>query len=387
MPTEGSGLALVKAVGVLPREEQLRRALRIDADEDFFRVAPPGLLQGRPHQDYAAFCASSPFADGLPGGFVIVPFGLPVEHAVLQSLATTLRCYLGGLDVRMEAVRGTEAAHMRLFRRSGERLFATDLLDTLTRQRPAGASVVMGVTMVELVGGDGSPTAFTQVEDARTGILSLQPFFSAAAAEAGAGGGTGLPLLLTVIQACLHLLGFHECGFALCAMNPWEAAAADAAARSRPPPPLPLCPVCLRKLSLVVGVGTSLGGGSSGGAAARRFDVVARYKSLAERCRGLGIEEYVRWFEERVMAITQEPWAVVGQGAAACTDMALDGGGGGGGIGGGGGGGGCSGGVVATANEDAPGPAEQARLRLLKSRRPRHGDGRGSRRHGAGPPK
>ena len=46
-----------------------------------------------------------------------------------------------------------------------------------------------------------------QVPAPAAGILSLQPFFSAAAAEAGAGGGTGLPLLLTVIQACLHLLG------------------------------------------------------------------------------------------------------------------------------------------------------------------------------------
>ena len=295
---EAGALALARAVGVLPRDEQLRRALRIDADEDFFTVAPAGLSK-LPPQDYQSFCGSSPFADGLPGGVKIVPLGLASELPGLQSLAATLSCYLGGLDVAVQDVRGGDVRSMRLCRRVGDRLLAADLLDTLARQLPAASSVVIGVTAEPLVGLDGCSAArLAQVHGGHTAVLSLHAFGSA---ETSMSAHPSTGLVLTVIQTCLHLLGFAACGFASCAMNPWDSTVK--------PPPLPLCPVCLRKLSLVVGLGTTLCVGNSA-AGAQRFDVVSRYMNLAARFRELGIEEYVRWYEERVMAITQTYWAV-----------------------------------------------------------------------------
>ena len=305
---EAGALTLVRAVGVLPRDEQLRRALQVDADEDFFTVAPAGLSEVPP-QDYQSFCSSSPFADGLPGGVKIVPFGLPSELPGLQSLAVTLSCYLGGLDVAVQTVRGGDVRSMRLFRRAADRLLAADLLDTLTRQLPAASSsVVLGVTMEPLVGLDGcSPVRYAKADGAHTAILSLHAFGPAKTAMCAH---PSTELVLTVIQTCLQMLGFGVCGFASCVMNPWSNTAR--------PPPLPLCPVCLRKLSLVVGVGATLcvGGSALGG---QPFDVVKRYMRLAARCRELGIEQYVRWYEERVMAITQTSWSVAEIGASDAT--------------------------------------------------------------------
>ncbi len=298
---EGGALALARAVGILPRDEQLRRALQIDADEEFFTVAPAGLSK-LPAQDYQSFCGSSPFADGLAGGVKIVPLGLPSDLPGLQSLAATLSCYLGGLDVAVRDVRGGDVRSMRLFRRVGERVFAADLLDTLTRQLSAASSVVIGVTAEPMVGLDGcSPARVAEIDEAHTAVLSIHAFGSA---ETVLSAHPTTGLVLTAIQACLHLLGFSACGFASCAMNPWDGTAQL--------PALPLCPVCLRKLSLVVGVGATLRAGSSA-VKGQRFDVVARYMHLAARCRELGIEEYVRWYEERVMAIVQKTWSVAGE--------------------------------------------------------------------------
>lgn len=307
---EGGALALARAVGVLPRDELLRRALRIDADEEFFTVAPAGLSK-LPSQDYQSFCGSSPFADGLPGGVKIVPLALASELPGLQSLAATLSCYLGGMDVTVQDVRGGDVRSIRLCRRVGDRLLASDLLDTLARQLPAAGSVVIGVTAEPLVGLDGCSAAqLAQVHGGHTAVLSLHAF---GPAETSMSAHPSTGLVLTVIQTCLHLLGFAACGFASCAMNPWDSTVT--------PPPLPLCPVCLRKLSLVVGVGATLRVGNSA-ASAQRFDVVSRYMSLAARCRELGIEEYVRWYEERVMAITQTSWAVAEEDDATALEQA-----------------------------------------------------------------
>lgn len=303
---EGGGLVLARAVGVLPRDKELRRALQIDADEEFFTVAPASLSK-LPPQDYQSFCGSSPFADGLPGGVKIVPVGLSSKLPGLQSLAATLSCYLGGLDVVVQDVRGGDVRSMRLFRRVGDRVFAADLLDTLTRQLPAASSVVIGVTAEPMVGLDGcSHARLAEVDGGHTAVLSIHAF-GPAETTLSAHPSTGL--VLTTIQTCLHLLGFSACGFASCVMNPWDG--------TDQLPPLPLCPVCLRKLSLVVGVGATLRAGNSA-AAGQRFDVVARYMHLAARCRELGIEEYVRWYEERIMAITQTTWAVPGEDGPVC---------------------------------------------------------------------
>ena len=126
-------MEVARAVGVLPREPHLRRALQIDADETFFAAAPQG-LRCAPPQVFAGFLRESPFREGCPGSVLVAPMGLP-DDARTQSLLRSLRAYLPALAVE----RHDCAAELRLFRRSaGGALFAHDLLDG-ERDRPSGA--------------------------------------------------------------------------------------------------------------------------------------------------------------------------------------------------------------------------------------------------------
>ena len=275
-------MEVARAVGVLPREPHLRRALQIDADETFFAAAPQGLRCAPPKsQDFAGFARESPFREGCPGSVLVAPMGLP-DDARTQSLLRSLRAYLPALVVE----RHDCAPQLRLFRRSaGGALFAHDLLDVLSRSRPASCSVLLGLTAEPLCAA-GEPASCVQGEDGCTAMLSLHRR------------GGDWQDLLTLVHNMHRLLGLAECGFLACLMNPVDSGA-----------PLHLCPVCLRKLSVVLSPSPASGLGGGGGQR-QAFDAVRYYKNLAQRFRDLGAAAEQRWCEARVMAITHEAWRV-----------------------------------------------------------------------------
>ena len=153
-----------KAIGMLPREPVMRRALRVDPDEAFFVPAPPGLVDAAP-QDFAAFAAEVAAGTVAAGPVVLLEIterGGGGGGAASGRLAQTVREFVELYTQLPTHIgpppRGCAAAQLRLHRQplaaaggGGVGHSARSVLEVLLRSWPAAAAVQLGLASAGLV--------------------------------------------------------------------------------------------------------------------------------------------------------------------------------------------------------------------------------------------
>lgn len=111
----------VRAVGPLPRDPILRRALEVSPTDSFFVPFPPALArwQTTSPTDYTKFLAGSQYREGgLGGPFVVLPAGVPDNAAGkgrVEALVAALAAFLHPTRVEARFVRALSPVMLRMF--------------------------------------------------------------------------------------------------------------------------------------------------------------------------------------------------------------------------------------------------------------------------------
>ena len=111
----------VRAVGPLPRDIHLRRALVVSDGDEFFDAFPASLArwQSVSPQDFSNFVASSPHRDGgAAGRVVLVPAGVGESGpraAEVRAMVSALSAFLHPMRVEAVWLRALAPANVRMF--------------------------------------------------------------------------------------------------------------------------------------------------------------------------------------------------------------------------------------------------------------------------------
>ena len=266
-------------------EPSLRRAFAAHP-EDFPALADPGpddWLTVHPELPQAVdiFRASKPNVPGAGGRdrLYIQPLG-EVENI------ETLRAFASDFFQMPVVVRPPlPLADVEVQRRDfggTEQLRAPDLLHLLQETLPADAYALIGLTMADLYPGEDHNFVFGYASTRhRTGVFSLARYAdSPPRAQERA--------FKVLAHEFGHMFGIHHCVHNACVMNGVNhVEELDRA-------PLALCPVCLRKLHLLLG-----------------FDPAPRYEALREHYDAAGLtaaEAFVDLRLQRITAPSSRPW-------------------------------------------------------------------------------
>lgn len=171
-----------------------------------------------------------------------------------------------------------------------QQTLTTAILQALKRQLPAHAFCVMAMTMHDLYPDPNWNFVFGQASvPERVGVFSFaryDPAFYGIPRDEGYRTVLLRRSCKVIIHEIGHLFGLAHCMFYMCSMN---GSNHIQEADSRP---MHLCPICLHKLHYSIG-----------------FDVLDRYRKLAQFYRQVGFDEERRWVEERLRRLTQQPTA------------------------------------------------------------------------------
>lgn len=111
----------VRAVGPLPRDIHLRRALVVSDGDEFFDSFPASLArwQSVSPQDFSNFVASSPYREGgAPGRVVLIPAGVSetgARAAEVKAMVSSLGAFLHPMPVEAVWLRALGPANVRMF--------------------------------------------------------------------------------------------------------------------------------------------------------------------------------------------------------------------------------------------------------------------------------
>ncbi len=274
--------AIGPAAGLPP---PLRRALD---EQGFTPIASPGpddwlANQFENGQTFAAFLAGHPpTPDSVRRRLYLQPFGqFRTGHGPPLELLSRFAAAFFALEAEVLPAAPVTGVTSRINRYTGARqLLTRDLLDLLTRQRPADAFCVVGIAMHDLYPDPTWNYVFGQASPRdRVGVYSFARYLPAKAGAASSS------LLLrrsckVLAHETAHLLGIAHCVFFSCLMN-GSNNLAESDAR-----PLHLCPVDLRKLQHSIG-----------------FDVVSRYRSLLAFAGQAGLTGEAQWLTAQIQRI------------------------------------------------------------------------------------
>eukprot|EP00927_Polykrikos_kofoidii_P040275 TRINITY_DN34463_c0_g2_i1.p1 TRINITY_DN34463_c0_g2~~TRINITY_DN34463_c0_g2_i1.p1 ORF type:complete len:493 (+),score=57.20 TRINITY_DN34463_c0_g2_i1:62-1480(+) len=272
--------------GPKPGSRVLRRALFEDVDA-FFAPAPAS--SSTPGQTFAEFVRRN--SDTVGGGnFASLAAGnravgrlwwlssrpLPVElDTPRQAIEDLLTSFLAPFQLEPASALPSSAlgrAATALFRSSTQRAesHSKAFLDALRRQVSSDTALAIAICVSVA---DGEVDQETVVfSDGPLVLLMIGMSF----------GNLGAFELVQIVAACLIGCGLDPCSFYECLLN-------SPCVRTCPPP-LRLCPVCLRKLGVVVG---------------DRWDVTRHYEGLLGWHERQGRRDEAAWYRERLQVITE----------------------------------------------------------------------------------
>ncbi len=251
--------------------------------DDWLHVHP------EPEQSVLDYLASHPNRPEPPRAHVYVqPLGeLRAERGpTTDELAAHAHAYFG-LPVTVLPVRGIDALGVPSRVVDGHRqLDATAVLDVLEGELPHDAYCLIAVTLEDLYPDDQFAYVFGLARlHARVGVFSFARYHPDFFGESFAvDRNVVMRRALKVMSHELgHMFGLGHCTHLHCLMN--GANHLSELDRS----PMHLCPVCLRKLHLVLG-----------------FDPKGRYRGLAEHYERLGLHEEADWARQRWALLRRE---------------------------------------------------------------------------------
>ena len=175
----------------------------------------------------------------------------------------------------------------RINRYTGRRQLLTgDILDLLRKILPSDAFCILAITMEDLYPDPAWNFVFGQASlDERVGVFSFARYDPAFYGEGRAPDFEKLLLLRSckvMAHETCHMFGLYHCIYFHCIMN-GSNHLGESDAR-----PIHLCPVCLRKLYYSLG-----------------FEVLDRYRGLAEFYEKVGFDEEARWIAGRLRSISE----------------------------------------------------------------------------------
>lgn len=252
--------------------------------EDFPPLPEPGAddwlnWHTEPPQSVGNFWVSGPNrpGDDQRDKFYILPLGSVPDTAKLEVFAHD---FFSIPVVVLERADMSEVQLTRRARDTGDQLLATDLQAYLQSRLPEDAYAMIGLTTEDLYPSDDYNYVFGLASTSeRTGVFSLaryNPQFYDAAAEPN-------PVLQRerafkiLAHEAGHMFGIGHCVHHACIMN--GANHSEELDRA----PLALCPVCLRKLHLLVG-----------------FDPKTRYQTLERRYIESHLDEAATFVRTRI---------------------------------------------------------------------------------------
>ncbi|HYU34922.1 MAG TPA: archaemetzincin [Thermoanaerobaculia bacterium] len=162
-----------------------------------------------------------------------------------------------------------------------QQLLAGDLLAVLTRQLPADAYAVLGLTMADLYPDESWNYVFGLASTrARVGVYSFARYDPRFYGKERTPDWQKLVLRRSckvLAHEASHMFGIHHCTFYHCLMN------GSNSLEETDMHPLDLCPIDLHKLYHSIG-----------------FDVIERYEDLRNFCEGEGFDKEAAWFRRRI---------------------------------------------------------------------------------------
>ncbi len=218
--------------------------------EDFASLPEPGpndwlAVHPEPPQSVGHYWVAEPNKPGDEGRDVlyVLPLGEVPDAEALRSFASDF------FTLKVVVLPGLDLGTLEVTRRDNggvEQMLAPEVLAVLKARLPADAYAMIGLTMVDLYPGEDWNYVFGYASTReRTGVFSLARYDDAT----GAGDPSEMKMRAFKILAHEfgHMFGLAHCVHHACLMNGVNHR--DELDRS----PLNLCPVCLRKLHLLLG--------------------------------------------------------------------------------------------------------------------------------------
>ncbi|ETW06027.1 hypothetical protein H310_03636 [Aphanomyces invadans] len=273
--------ALTLALGKPPASNDLKRALDVDMYNALKSVST-----APPVQSVAAFLTDKQNGahlgrDLLQRPVCVTSIGTP---DVTPSWVPFLNAFFDVSSFHSATIPAFAAHRVRMLQcpvpgqPSLPALNVQNVVDAAARHGPPGSSSIVVLTSFALrhVDENRQSAACMSVADGKLVVVLSMAQSSAVP-----------PSPHPVVHAMLHAVGVHPCSFFECAMN----------ACSNGSPSLVLCPLCLRKCSLVV----------------PQFNIVRRYEALLAilegwcACDGGWVESFHRWCADHIAYITNTP--------------------------------------------------------------------------------
>lgn len=286
-PDHAQQLSAIGSTAGLP--EALQRAL--DPQDDFRPMPEPGpsdwlANHSEAGQTFDQFCRSRPNRpDKHRSKIYLLPLGSfdESEGASLAQLRRFATAFFM-MDVVVLPPLGEDQHHITSRRNpnTGQvQLLTSDILNLLVTRLPEDAFALLGVTMTDLYPDPSWNFVFGQASPRdRVGVYSFARYDPRFYGEALSASSRKLVLRRSckvLAHETGHMFGIEHCIWYRCLMN-GSNHLAEADAR-----PLHLCPVDLRKLQWSIG-----------------FDVVERYRHLADFQRQAGFEDEAHWLDKRI---------------------------------------------------------------------------------------
>ncbi|MDW7980550.1 MAG: archaemetzincin [Verrucomicrobiales bacterium] len=286
--------ARTKAIGDLSSlPENLRRAF-VPGDE-FEPIPKPGphdwlSVHPEPGQSFDQFVASRPNRpDTIRKVIYLQPLGafVPGYSPQVEKLQEFATAYFQ-MEVKVLPTAEGELMQFRsrTNRFTGRRqVLTSDVLGWLRRRLPSDAFCLLGITTVDLYPHESWNFVFGEASlHERVGVYSFaryDPEFYGERRTAEFG-----TLLLrrsckVLAHETAHMFGLAHCIYFRCVLN------GSNHLEESDSRPMHLCPVCLRKLHYSIG-----------------FDVVARYRALAEFYSSAGLNDEAQWVAARIRKLT-----------------------------------------------------------------------------------